>query len=141
MTKEQIITAIRAFVAQRSGIEYRNYGSRESFMCDYRPMLRAGRDARALLAYVAACDSITADDIVKATRDYSGRLQLSERDGKVSVDYCTGQYFPTEYRRAACAVMSQAIWDSVVMDHSGQDAIHRWAKNTFGRGIASRWFN
>lgn len=151
MTKEQIITAIRAFVAQRSGIDFRNYWTsnalngrtmaQKAFMGDYRPMLRAGRDARALLAYVAACDSITADDIIKATRAYSGRLQLEEREGNVSVDYCTGQYFPTEYRNAACAVLSQAIWDSVVMDHNGPDAIRRWAKNTFGRGIASRWFN
>ena len=147
MTKEQIITAIRAFEAQRSGIEFRNYQcgdykqSRECFMGDYRPMLRAGRDARALLAYVAACDSITAEDIIKATSAYSGRLQLAEREGKVEVDYCTGQYFPTEYRKAACAVLSQAIWDYAAMVNRTGDNIHRWARETFGRGIASRWFN
>lgn len=28
-----------------------------------------------------------------------------------TVDYCTGQYFPTEYRRAVCAVLASALWD------------------------------
>jgi hypothetical protein len=28
------------------------------------------------------------------------------------LDYCTGQYFPTEYRRAACAVLASALWSA-----------------------------
>lgn len=27
------------------------------------------------------------------------------------LDYCTGQYWPTEYRRAVCAVLRTALWD------------------------------
>jgi hypothetical protein len=26
------------------------------------------------------------------------------------IDYCTGQYFPTEYRKAVCAVLASALW-------------------------------
>jgi hypothetical protein len=56
------------------------------------------------------------------------------------VDYTTGQYFPTEYRNAACAVLAQA-WRSYWRD-CGYDAdrIRKAARATFGRGIASRWF-
>ena len=143
MTKDQIIKAIRAFVAQRSGIDGRNYGgNREAFMGDYRPILRAGRDARVLLAAVSGRDSITVENIIAATRTYSGRLQLVERDGAVAVDYTTGQYFPTEYRNAACAVLAQALWDyAAASGHDTGPAIRKWARGEFGRGIASRWFN
>ena len=148
MKKEQIITAIRAFVAQRSGIEYGNYNtgdwkaSRAAFMCDYRLILRAGRDARVLLAAVSGRDSITAKDILAATRAYSGRLQIMQRNGGVGVDYCAGQYFPTEYRNAACAVLATALWDYAAASgyKTGND-IRKWARGEFGRGIASRWFN
>ena len=30
------LEALRAFVSRRSGIDWRNYGDRASFMCDYR---------------------------------------------------------------------------------------------------------
>lgn len=148
MKKEQIISAIRAFVAQRSGIEFANYqsgdwrASRAAFMGDYRPILQAGRDARVLLAAVSGRDSITVKDILDATRAYSGRLQIVEDGGEVRVAYTTGQYFPTEYRNAACAVLATALWDYARSSgHETGNDIRKWARNEFGRGIASRWFN
>lgn len=162
MTKQSIVSALRAFINQRSGIDFRNYSSgdfkasREAFMGDYRPMLRAGRDARAMLRSVELRDSITAENIIAATRAFSGRLQIMERNGAVIVDYCTGQYFPTEYRNAACAVLAAALWDywrdcaNPATDGKEThqpgvvnvgDYIQKQAKNEFGRGIASRWFN
>lgn len=106
------------------------------------PRLRAGRDARILLAAVSGRDSITVEQIKQATRAYSGRLRLYERDGNVSTDYRTGQYFPTEYRNAACAVLATALWDYARSNgyETGND-IRKWARQEFGRGIANRWFN
>lgn len=149
MKKESIITALRAFVAQRSGIDFRNYqsgdrkASRAAFMSDYRPILRAGRDARILLAAVSGRDGISAQDILAATRACSARLQLVERDGGVvAVDYTTGQYFTTEYRNAACAVLATALWDyALKQGYDTGTEIRRWARAEFGRGIANRWFN
>jgi hypothetical protein len=40
-----------------------------------------------------------------------GTPHLTETDGKLKLDYCTGQYFPTEYRKAVAAVLAQALWD------------------------------
>lgn len=146
--KEQVIGAIRAFAEQRSGIDFRHYQSgnwkesRRCFMGDYRPMLRAGRDARVLLAAVSGRDAITAEAIQAGTRAYAGRLQLVERDGAVAVDYCTGQYFPTEYRQAACAVLGTVLWDyAVASGYDTREKIQKWARQEFGRGIASRWFH
>lgn len=84
------------------------------------------------------------------------------------LDYCAGQYFPTEYRKAVCAVLAQALWgyfranlegkhDKV--EHAGTmheretftvggksglswgDAIRATARRELSRGVASRWFN
>ncbi len=148
MKKETIIQAMRKFIGQRSGIDFRDYqtgdwkASREAFNGDYRPMLRAGQDARVLLAAVSARDGITAENIVAACRAFAGRLQLVERVDSVAVDYTTGQYFPTEYRNAACAVLATALWDYArAQGYATGNEIRKWARGEFGRGIASRWFN
>lgn len=145
--KQTLCNALYAFIAQRSGIEFANYQSgdwkstRECFMGDYRPILKHGRHARALLRYVEL-SSITAEQLVDATRAYSGRLQFIQRDdGKVAVDYTTGQYFPTEYRNAACAVLARAIWDHWRPDCGTGDDIRKRARREFGRSVASTWFN
>jgi hypothetical protein len=63
-------------------------------------------DGTALLDAVAARDSLTAD-AMRAVLMGTGRLTLST-DGRL--DYCTGQYFPTEYRKAAARAL--AAWSS-----------------------------
>lgn len=148
MKKTAITNAIRAFIAQRSGISFRDYASgnyqqsRAAFMQDYRPILKHGKDARTLLHFVETRDGISAEDLQNACGQvFSGRLSLVERGEKVAVDYCTGQYFPTEYRRAACAVLSQVVWNYWNDGKTSSDGIRRNARLQFGRGIASRWFN
>lgn len=153
MNKQAMVNALYAFVNQRSGIDFRNYWTsdalngrtmaREAFMGDYRPMLKHGKQARQLLSFVNRCDSITADMLQAASRAFSGRLQFVEKGDKVAVDYTTGQYFPTEYRNAACAVLAQAIWDWFrdKCECKTGDDIRKAARREFGRGIASTWFN
>lgn len=133
--KQAILSALDAFTSQRSGMDFRNYGDVKSFRAEQRRVTRDLHDYRAIRAVVAACDSITADMILEASLSaFSGRLFLQynpirhandsqyERDmtddewraaglpTKLEVYYCTGQYFPTEYRRAACAVLASALW-------------------------------
>lgn len=145
--KQQMIEALRHFINQRSGIEFGNYQcgdwkkSRECFMGDYRPILRHGRHARTLLHAVELRDSITAEMIKAATRAYCGRLQFIERKGAVAVDYTTGQYFPTEYRNAACAVLALVLWDYWQSDYKTGEEIRNQARREFGPAIARTWFN
>ena len=41
-----------------------------------------------------------------------GRISITERDdGTVAVDYCTGQYFQTEFRAGVARVLASALWD------------------------------
>jgi hypothetical protein len=154
MEKKQIIAALRAFIAQRSGLEFANYGDVTSYRAEQRSITRDGAQARELLRAVELRDSITAQDIILASKHaFSGRLTIAQRDdGAVTVDYCAGQYFPTEYRAAVCAVCASALWHHMRADYSAgfeQSAgrpvtgaeLRAAFRREYGRAIASRWFN
>lgn len=147
MNKQAMVNALRCFINQRSGIEFCNYqtgdwkASQEAFLSDYRPMLKHGRHARTMLRAVELRDSITAENLLNASRAYSGRLQFVERGDKVGMDYTTGQYFVTEYRKAACAVLAQCLWDFWAKDVKTAQEIRQQARAEFGRAIAQTWFH
>ena len=147
--KQQIIAAMYAFIGQRPGLEYGNYGEPVSYRAEQRAITKDRHQARQLIRDVELRDSISADDILAAAKGaYSGRLTIVTRDdGKVSVDYCVGQYFPTEYRRAVCAVMASVLWNwkrtqcmPAGIEKPG-DYLRAGFQREYGRGLASRWFN
>lgn len=103
------------------GFDLNNY-DRAGYLSDSRRVQQQLCDSRELLRAVEL-SSITADALTAAfPRAYSGRLLLKvvERkdyfaDGRSEfrafLEYCTGQYWCTEYRAAACAVLASALWD------------------------------
>lgn len=145
--KTNLITALGAFISRRSGIDWRNYASsdwaasRRAFLGDYRPILRNGKHARILMDFVSRRD-ISAEDILEAARSaYSGRLSFVVDGDSVDVKYCSGQYFPTEYRAAACAVLAQAVSEYYRTGcNYSPDQIRKAARRELGRAIASTWF-
>ena len=145
--KTTLIHALGAFISQRSGIDFRNYASgdwrasRSAFLGDYRPILKHGKHARRLLDYVSRRD-ISAEDLMEASRcAYSGRLSFVTCGDAIGVDYCTGQYFPTEYRAAACSVLARAIWEYFRTGcNYSPEQIRNAARREFGRAIAATWF-
>ena len=108
MTKTDILNALRVFIAQRPGLEYGNYGDPVAYRAEVRSIGKDLTIARTLLRAVELRDSITAGMILDAAK--SGRLSIIERDGKVAIDYCTGQYWPTEYRPAVSRLLSSVLW-------------------------------
>jgi hypothetical protein len=133
------LDALRAFIGRRSGIEPANYSDRESFLADYRRILRDGRDARVMLRYL----EMVARNAAEAgkpmlLRQGVNRLAWSNR----CWDFTPGQYHPTEYRAAACRWLAEAIrdhWD-VPCGPMRWLTIAANARNAFGPGIAKRWF-
>lgn len=133
--KSEIIEAMHGFVAQRSGIDGRNYGgSREAFMQDYRTILRHGRDARAMLRAAELC-RLPENVLAHALR--SGRLTW---DGS-RLEFCACQYHPTEYRAAACRALASALWAHWRGAAGTCETIRAEARRSLGRGIARRWFD
>lgn len=125
--KTQICDALAAFIRQRPGLDWRNYYSNwtdkagiAAYRSEQRSISRDKRDAETLLQAVRWRDSITAQDILKASASaFAGRLQITvnvahtlvESRGRVEIDYCIGQYWPTEYRKAVAAVCAAALWE------------------------------
>lgn len=162
--REQILTALAAWIAQRPGLEYGNYGDPKSYRAELRSITKDLHQARTLLSAVRWRTSIGADELKAAFHGaFSGRLswledkaatRASEKYGRGGrygkLEYCTGQYWPTEYRRAVCAVLASALWDyaranlpdgEIVGGVSRGDRLRNGFRKEFGRAIASRWFN
>jgi len=133
------LEALRAFVARRSGIEPGNYNDRQSFMSDYRRILRDGRDARVMLRYLERAARNAAER--GAPMPLPPGVNRLAWDGK-AWDFTACQYHPTEYRAAACRWLASTIvahWD-VPSGHGRWITIAANARNVFGHGIAKRWF-
>lgn len=140
--KQNILQALDNHVRQRPGLEFGNYGDLSAYRKEYRSIQRDKRDFEALLKAVQRRTSISADDLLKATAAYSGRLTINEdEEQRLTIKYCTGQYWPTEYRRAACAVLASALRGYWRTDLAIGDDVRRQARLEFGSGLANRWFN
>lgn len=147
--RDAILNALQVFINQRPGLEFGNYGNAAAYRAEYRSIARDKRDALTLLSAVRWRESITADDIKAG---FTGRLSWNGE----GLEYCTGQYWPTEYRRAACAVLAAILWaywrDCANPATDGEPTqqpgiinvggyIKKQAQREFGRTIARRWFN
>ncbi len=164
-TKTELCQALRVWINQRPGLDPRNYDA-SGYRSDVRMITRQRADALQLLRAVELRDSIAAENILEALpRAFMGRLEW--KAGKL--EYCAGQYWCTEYRAAACAVLARVLWawvrDTSMPKPSGKTkrpmtfgdidgyrlpsgklvSAGEWLRShfraEFGRGIASRWFN
>ncbi len=165
-TKTELCQALRRWINQRPGMDYANYGDPVSYRAELRGITRQRADALQLLRAVELRESITAERILAELQSGS---RLSWDAEKRRLDYVTGQYWCTEYRRAACAALSSILWawvrDTSMPAPSGKTkrpvtfgdidgyrlasgklvSAGEWLRShfraEFGRGIASRWFN
>ena len=138
--KTNIIQALRSWVAQRPGLEFGNYGDWSAYRAEVRSIGKDLQHARKLIDYVAWHDSISAEMILDAAK--SGRLSIKVEGDNVSINYCTGQYWPTEYRPAVCRLLSSVIWYWMRANdpqRSGE-MIRKAASRELGTSIARRWF-
>mgnify|MGYP000943654692 CR=1 FL=1 len=106
MTQHAIIChALRTFIASRPGLDVADYGDVRAYRAESRQITRDRGDALTLLNRIEPLE-VTDAEWADAFRAYSGRLTW---DG-AKLSYCTGQYYPTEYRRAAAAVLAALLW-------------------------------
>tara|TARA_R110000868_G_scaffold241568_1_gene497110 strand:+ start:35 stop:505 length:471 start_codon:yes stop_codon:yes gene_type:complete len=144
--KTDLLALLYTFINKRPQLEFGNYGDRAAYRSEIRSITRQRADALKLLRAIELRDSITAADIIAA---FNGRLTLGTNKGKLCLDYCTGQYWPTEYRAAVARLASSLLWGywrdaSYYVNDGGLNVAHyirKTAKGELGRGIASRWFN
>lgn len=146
--RARILATLDTFVNSRPGLDPRNYIShgrdeegRRAYRQESRSITRDLHDYRILRAQVEL-SGMDADAILKAApRAYAGRLEIVETETGHRVSYCTGQYYPTEYRRASCAVLATALWDYYREPEDTGDSIRAKFRRMFGRRIQRRWFD
>jgi hypothetical protein len=144
IARENIIAALYRWIGQRPGLEFGNYGDAAAYRSELRSITKDGAEAKKMLRAVER-SGITAEQLVAASKSaYSGRLTMEPRgESGVAIIYCTGQYWPTEYRAAVCAVLSSALWYHWREGMEGEnlgERLQKMAAQEFGRGIAARWF-
>lgn len=96
------------FVNQRPGLDFANYGEVKLYRSESREITRDRADFYELLGLASRRIPNLEEELTKLLSTTSGRLEM--KDGQLT--YCTGQYFPTEYRPAACRVLRDLIWAS-----------------------------
>ena len=139
MEKTQILSALRSFVRQRPGLDFANYGDVQAYRAEVRSITKDLHHAEELIRAVEL-RSIEGDAILKAVG--SGRLSIEATDKGVRVDWCTGQYWPTEYRRGVASVLASVLWD-YWRDQCGCDTgdkIRAEARRSLSRAVARRFF-
>ena len=147
-SKNDLCAALRAWVNQRPGLDFSNYGDVTSYRSELRGITRQRADALQMLRAVELRDSITAADMLAELQSNSRLFWDME---KSRLEYVTGQYWCTEYRRAAAAMLASVLWNFYRVHcmplkasnpgFSAGEYIRRALRKEFGRGIGSRWFN
>lgn len=134
-----MLEKLHRFIRQRPQLEFANYGDAAIYRKELRQITRDKRDAEAMLFYVWR-SQITPEELGNAAKcAFSGRLVWTGDEW----DYTTGQYWPTEYRKAACAVLAHVLrgyWLTSRDELTPAGRAFGTAKAELGVGVAKRWF-
>ncbi len=106
------LCALVEYASQGPGLDARDYFSdwrdangRKAYRDEIRNIGKDWKRLKQLLQEAAAVGVEDRHIVSAAQSAYSGRYEWSGSEW----DYCVGQYWPTEYRAGACAIVSQAI--------------------------------
>lgn len=117
--RDQILAALGRWVAQRPGLEWQNYGcgpdAARAYRQDAATIRRQKRDF-GQLALLCVALGVTAEELRYGFSAYNRRLTLVDPyadSPDEAFEFTAGQYWPTEYRAAAVAVLNCAAFDAV----------------------------
>ena len=110
----QTLRMLAAYAAKNPGLDFRDYCSdyrdtngRAAYFSEARSITNDLRRVRQaiLSAYYAG---VTDDDLVECSK--GERLTIERTAGGFDLDYCVGQYWPTEYRGAVARLLNRAAY-------------------------------
>jgi hypothetical protein len=103
-----IVEMLVSFVNQRPGLDFADYGDVSAYRKESREITADKHDFFELLSLAQRRIDNFPAKLETYLTNTDGRLTLE--DGRLQ--YCAGQYFPTEYRPAANGVLKSFIWNS-----------------------------
>lgn len=130
-----VLPLLYKFIRQRPGLEFANYGDVRAYRAELRGITADLHAAERLLNFAAIYG--LGENVA---RELSAGRRLTYDPKRRALDYCVGQYWPTEYRAAVARVLASAIWAYWRDCGYDADGIRKQARREFGRGIASRFF-
>lgn len=140
MTKQQLISELYAFAAQRPGLEPGNYASWRDYRIEARGITAALTEARKMIRLVELRPSITVEHLADAFR--GSRLTGSaDGNGAPVLNYCTGQYYPVEFRPAVSRVCAHALWLWAADGAPDGSSVRAICRREFGNRIAKKYFS
>jgi len=145
-TTQTIIDKLVKFVNQRPGLDFCNYGDISAYRSESREITKDRQDFFELFTLASRRVENLEAKLTAYLTNTSDRLQINN-EGQLT--YCTGQYFPTEYRPAANRVLRSLIWDSYrdEKDSEGKDVyqdgneIRKAIRRNISRRVAKNYFS
>ena len=105
MASHPALVALIDYAAQRPGLDCRNYGTWQNYQSESAHITRQWHIICELLQ-AANHYHLTDTQIIDASKSaFSGRMTWLGDEW----DYCTGQYWPTEYRSAVIAILRYSL--------------------------------
>lgn len=110
----QVMKMLACYAAKNPGLDFRDYcrdwqdkDGRAAYFSEARSITKdLDRVRKAILsAYYAG---VTDDDLVECSQ--GERLTIERTAGGFDLDYCVGQYWPTEYRGAVARLLNRAAY-------------------------------
>ena len=147
-TKDNALTLLIQFANQRPGLDFADYGDISAYRSESREITKDLHDFRELLSLANWRGIPNLSELVYLELcNKSGRLCINDAG---DLEYTTGQYFPTEYRPAACRVLRNIIWrhytNEMLPNEPNQayptgDDIRRAVRRFLSRRAAKNYFN
>ena len=114
----ETIKALAEYASTNPGLDPRDYGYdppyssadwHQAYKGDSRLCTKQFLWVKEALRECYLVDVTDRHIIEAAPQAYSGRLEITQEGDTVKMDYCPGQYAPTEYRAAVSAVLRGAV--------------------------------
>lgn len=129
--RQELLDDLTNFVMTRPRFEPELFGCYADYKREWRESLRDRDDALRMIRFIENHESITFKDIVQ---HFGSRLRYVENE----LDYIPNQYYPAEYRAAACSMLSNIIFTWMIGCSYNPKS---FAKKVFGKSLGVRWFS
>jgi hypothetical protein len=151
----EILDALEKFIKSRPGLDPANYGTHWSaYRSELRSIANDRKRALKVLDEARALNPHKPELLIDAFRAFSGRLTWNPKiepcdwcptGSPAHLDYCTGQYYPTEYRKAAASVLELYVssWQQWFSRENPQKFVYRTIEDVkaANRSIGNHWFD
>ena len=97
---------LAAYAAKNPGLDFRDYGDVTAYRGDSRMITQQMHHVRTALRFACAVN-VQDDHLIDVSRGERLTIERTS-EGRLMLDYTTGQYWPTEYRGAVARLLERA---------------------------------